>query len=310
MKLIAERRKLGVYYITRIKKGEKKTYKNAVRMTFTEEPAGTELYISPTEDGFHLSHKETKGSVMREVHTIKNINASKYADQTYLNFRGICEEETNFDIYKKGKDYFLKRSAVAASRNRKLNYSVKIGGKQRIALNPYARISSKDMSEMMSGLLDPVLVIEEHYAPNLYIEVYYKERKDAMDIPYKQLSKNLLANKFDENESIRQINSLFGFTPSRFFINRIGEYAKRGYLICYRKGNSLIYEPDNMICAICGKPIQGSIEKYEDWEICKPCDGYVKIISKRAAANGNDLTAAKEELQSCYDMLKKITEEI
>lgn len=88
-------------------------------MTFTEEPDGTEIYITPTEDGFKLSRTETEGSVMRQVHTIKAINSSKYADQTYLNFRGICEEEINFDIYKEGQDYYLKKSSVAASRSRK-----------------------------------------------------------------------------------------------------------------------------------------------------------------------------------------------
>ena len=35
MELVAKNRKLGVYYITRNVKGEKKTYKNAVHMTFT-----------------------------------------------------------------------------------------------------------------------------------------------------------------------------------------------------------------------------------------------------------------------------------
>lgn len=103
MNLVAERRKIGVYYTTRTRNGKKHSYKNNIRMTFTEEPDGTEIYITPTEDGFKLSRTETEGSVMRQVHTIKAINSSKYADQTYLNFRGICEEEINFDIYKEVK---------------------------------------------------------------------------------------------------------------------------------------------------------------------------------------------------------------
>lgn len=77
MNLVAERRKIGVYYTTRTRNGKKHSYKNNIRMTFTEEPDGTEIYITPTEDGFKLSRTETEGSVMRQVHTIKAINSSK-----------------------------------------------------------------------------------------------------------------------------------------------------------------------------------------------------------------------------------------
>ena len=312
MNLVAERRKIGVYYTTRTRNGKKHSYKNNIRMTFTEEPDGTEIYITPTEDGFKLSRTETEGSVMRQVHTIKAINSSKYADQTYLNFRGICEEEINFDIYKEGQDYYLKKSSVAASRSRRSKYTVRMEGKQSFHIGAGGvRIPTKDINEMQEGLIDPVLVVEEHYKPYLCIKICYKNRSDVDNVPYKPFTKmKTLDTKYFQNSSIRKINSLYTFSPSRFFMNQIGEYAKKDSLVGYRKDKSMIYEPDNMVCAICGKPIQSSIEKYEDWTICNPCDSYVKVISKRAAVNNNNLSTVKDELQKCYDMLKQIMEEM
>lgn len=311
MELIAKNRKLGVYYITRNVKGEKKTYKNAVHMTFSEEPNGAELYISTTDDGFRLSHKKTRNSVMRRVHSIRNKNSSKYADQTYLNFRGICEDECCFDVYKEGNDYFLKKSSLTVKRSRTAHCSMKINGKQTIRQDPYIRISAEDIAEMTEGLIDPVLVIKEHYFPNIYAEIYYMEKDDAESkIQYKPLSKKLLDDRFSEGESTRWIHSISMFSLSRFFINQVGEHAERNTFDCYRKGKSIIYEPHNMICEICGKLICGSVETYEDWNICEPCGTYVKIISKRAAENDYDLTAAKKELETCFNMLKNIVEEI
>lgn len=311
MELVAKNRKLGVYYITRNVKGEKKTYKNAVHMTFSEEPNGTELFISATDDGFHLSHKRTRNSVMRQVHSIRNRNSSKYEDQTYLNFRGICEEECCFDVYKEGNDYFLKKSSLTIKRSRIPHCSMKIDGKQTVRQNPYIRISAEDIAEMTEGLIDPVLVIKEHYSPNLYAEVCYMEKEVAeSEIPYKPLNKKLLDDKFSEDESARWIHSISMFSLSRFFINQVGEHAERNIFDCYRKGKSIIYEPHKMVCEICGKPICGSIDTYEDWAICEPCGTYVKIISKRAAENNYDLAAAKKELETCYNMLKNIVEEM